>query len=85
MDFLLKKEQIVVEPKMTRAELRDKALSDQLIQDVARYGNHPDCRKVVFFVYNPQGFVRNPNGVISGIQRLSSEKLSVEVIIVPER
>jgi hypothetical protein len=85
MDFLLKKEQIVVEPKMTRADLRDKALSDQLIQDVARYGNHPDCRKVVFFVYDPQGFVKNPNGVISDIQKLSSEKLSVEVIIVPER
>jgi hypothetical protein len=85
MDFLLKKEQIVVEPKMTRTDLRDKALSDQLIQDVARYSNHPDCRKLVFFVYDPQGFVKNPSGVISDIQKLSTEKLSVEVIIVPER
>lgn len=85
MDFLLKKEQIVVEPKMTRTDLRDKALSDQLIQDVARYGNHSDCRKLVFFVYDPQGFVKNPSGIISDIQRLSTEKLSVEVIIVPER
>lgn len=85
MDFLLKKEQIVVEPKMTRADLRDRPLSDQLIQDVARYGNHPDCRKVVFFVYDPQAFVKNPNGVVRDIQKLSSEKLAVEVIIVPER
>lgn len=85
MDFLLKKEQIVVEPKMTRADLRDKALSDQLIQDVARYGNHPDCRRVVFFVYDPHGFVKNPSGVISDMQKLSTERLGVEVVIVPER
>jgi hypothetical protein len=85
MDFRLKQEQIVVELKMTRTDLRDRALSDQLIQDIARYGNHPDCRKVVFFVYDLQGFVKNPNGVMSDIQKLSSEKLSVEVIIVPER
>jgi DpnII restriction endonuclease len=85
MDFLLKKEQMVVEAKMTRAALKDKELCNDLIQDVARYKNHADCKKLVCLVYDPTAFIKNPNGVESDIQKLSSESLGVEAIIVPKR
>src|SRR5262249_8180822 len=61
MDFFLKKEQIVLESKMTRAELRDKAISEELIQDIARYKEHPDCKTLTCLVYDPQGFLKNPS------------------------
>jgi hypothetical protein len=85
MDFLLKKEQIVVEAKMTRAALKDKELCNELIQDVARYKNHADCKKLMCLVYDPAAFIKNPNGVESDIQKLSSESLGVEAIVVPKR
>ena len=85
MDFLLKKEQMVVEAKMTRVTLKDKELGDELIQDVARYKNHADCRKLVCLVYDPGAFIKNPHGVESDIEKLSSESLGVEVVIVPKR
>jgi hypothetical protein len=85
MDFLLKREQIVLEAKMTRANLRDKELSNELIQDVTRYKNHSDCKTLVCLVYDPEALVKNPHGLESDIRKLSSEKLEVEAIIVPKR
>jgi hypothetical protein len=85
MDFLLKREQIVVEAKMTRANLRDKELSNELIQDVARYKNHSDCKTLVCLVYDPEALVKNPHGFESDIHKLSSERLAVEAIVVPKR
>jgi REase_DpnII-MboI len=85
MDFLLKREQIVVEAKMTRQDLRDKAISDELIQDVARYKQHAECKRLVCLVYDPKGSLKNPHGLVDDIQTLSSESLQVEVYVVPER
>jgi hypothetical protein len=85
MDFLLKNEQIVVEAKMTRSDLRDKGLFDELIQDVARYKNHSDCKNLICLIYDPQCFVKNPQGLINDLRKLSSESLTVDAIVVPER
>jgi hypothetical protein len=42
-DFLLKQERIIVEAKMTRENLKQKQVVEQLIVDRAHYGTHPDC------------------------------------------
>lgn len=60
MDFLLKRERVIVETKMTRKNLRQKELSDQLIIDMTRYRSHPDCGTVVCFVYDPGGYCHAP-------------------------
>jgi hypothetical protein len=44
MDFLLKKERLVIEAKMTRSNLTERQVSEQLIVDIARYRSHPDCQ-----------------------------------------
>jgi hypothetical protein len=85
MDFLLKQEQIVLEAKMTRSDLKDKEITDELIQDVARYKSHPDCKKLVCIVYDPAGLLKNPTGIISDIEQLSTESLAVEVHVAPKR
>jgi hypothetical protein len=60
MDFLLKTEGLVVETKMTRRNLKQKEVGDELIIDMRRYRSHPDLRTLVCFVYDPGGFCRAP-------------------------
>jgi len=81
MDFLLKSEKIVLEVKMTRANLKDKEIGSQLIEDIARYKEHPDCKSLICFVYDPNGYIRNPRGVESDLSK--SKELDVKVLIRP--
>ena len=46
---------------------------------------HPDCKNLVCLVYDPAGLLKNPTGLISDMEKLSSESLIVEVDIVPKR
>jgi hypothetical protein len=81
MDFLLKAEQIVIETKFARDGLRDKQLGEELMIDIGRYQAHPDCRRLVCFIYDPHGNVKNPSGLEADLSRLH-EKLEVKVIVV---
>lgn len=83
MDFLLQKEEVVVGVKMTRANLRHVDLIDQLIVDSARYEAHPRCKTLVCFIYDPDGRIHNPTGVISDIENQSG-KLQVRVFVQPQ-
>jgi hypothetical protein len=83
VDFLLKEEQIVLEVKKTRQGLADKHIGDQLILDIARYRNHPNCKTLICFVYDPESRVRNPRGVEADLKKLSTEEMAVEVFIRP--
>jgi REase_DpnII-MboI len=60
MDFLLKPEGLVLETKMTRRNLGQKEVADELIVDMKRYRSHPGLRTLVCFVYDPGGFCRSP-------------------------
>lgn len=82
MDFLLKSEKIIVEVKMTRKGLADKEIGDQLIVDIARYQEHPDCETLVCFVYDPDGYIRNSTGLCSDLQR-ATKNILVKVIVSP--
>ncbi|WP_041689788.1 hypothetical protein [Enterobacter sp. 638] len=72
-DFLLKKEKIVIEVKKTRKTLSAGKIGEELIIDMARYCAHPDCDTLVCFVYDPDGWVNNPKGVISDLERGDTE------------
>jgi REase_DpnII-MboI len=81
MDFLLKSEQIVIETKMASASLRDRQVGEQLIIDIQRYRTHPDCKRLLCFVYDPHGNIRNPTGLETDLTRVH-DKLEVKVIVV---
>ncbi len=81
-DFLLKKEKVVIEVKKTGSKTKDKEIGEQLLIDIARYKTHPDCKQLVCFVYDPEGLVGNPNGLIDDLEK-SSNELPVTVIIEP--
>lgn len=83
MDFLLKKESVVVEAKKTRPGLNAKVLGTQLIDDIARYRHHPDCKVLVCFVYDPDGRITNPRGIEADL-RQEVDGMQVRVIISPK-
>ena len=82
MDFLLKQEQIVIEVKKTRKTLGTKEVGEQLIIDIAKYKTHPDCTKLLCFVYDPEAWIANPRGIENDLNREDGE-LPVKVLIMP--
>lgn len=83
IDFLLKEEEIAIEVKKTRKNLRDDEIGEQLIIDIAKYKNHPNCKSLYCFVYDPDGNIRNPKGLTSDLEKLG-EGIKVKVYIRPE-
>lgn len=83
MDFLLKNESIAIEIKKTRKGLGQKELGDQLIVDKERYREHPSCKTLFCFVYDPDGKIPNPHGMENDLRGQEGD-LSVRVLIVPK-
>ena len=83
MDFLLKKEKIVVETKMTRKGLADKEIGNQLIVDIERYKEHPDCDTLICFVYDPEGRIANSHALSGDLESQSREDLKVIIVVEP--
>jgi len=83
VDFLLKREKIIIEVKKTRSSMKDKDIGNQLISDIAHYKSHPDCKRLICFVYDPENLVSNPRGLEDDLNRMSAEEMLVEVFIRP--
>lgn len=83
VDFLLKNEQVVIEVKKTRPKLKSRDVGDQLLIDVARYRSHPHCKRLLCFVYDPDGWIANPRGLENDLNS-KTEDFEVKVIVVPK-
>lgn len=83
MDLMLKEEKIIIEVKKTRKGLGEKEIGKQLIIDIAQYQKHPACETLVIFIYDPEGRIGNPIGLINDLTEMSSKKLNVIPIIKP--
>lgn len=83
VDFLLRREKIVIEIKKTRNNLGAKEVGSQLLIDIARYQRHPDCKNLICFIYDPEGRIGNPKGLEDDLNDLSSEKINVITLIRP--
>jgi hypothetical protein len=68
-DFLLPKQRILIETKMTRPGLDGKRLAEELIIDKEHYRKHPDIEIILCLVYDPDRRIKNPEG-IKDIQEL---------------
>lgn len=79
VDFLLKNEEIVIEIKKTRTNLKDKEIGDQLIIDIARYRAHPNCKKLICFVYDPEGRIANPIGITNDLEKNDKDFLKLYI------
>jgi len=84
VDFVLKNEKIVIEVKMTNDKLKDKEVGGQLLIDIGRYKNHPDCKLLILFIYDKGDLVVNKPGLIRDLNGMSSNGLPIRTFINPE-
>ncbi|GMV42257.1 MAG: hypothetical protein AMXMBFR64_39730 [Myxococcales bacterium] len=82
MDFLLKPERVVVEVKMTRKNLGQKEVTQELAIDKEHYRAHPDCGALVCFVYDPENRCTNPAALETDLSRADDE-FKVLVVVAP--
>lgn len=82
VDFFLKKETAFVETKMMRDTLTDRKLGDELIIDIAHYKQHPDCKLLLCFVYDPEQRLKNPRALENDLTK-QDDSLAVTVIVRP--
>ncbi|GCE17278.1 hypothetical protein [Dictyobacter kobayashii] len=85
IDFLIKDENIIVELKKTRKNLKDKEIGNELLIDLSRYSSHPNCKTFMAFVYDPDRYIKNPVGLERDLSKpgQSSAEMRVKVIIAP--
>lgn len=83
IDFVLVGPGIAVETKMTRENLTDKKLADELLVDIRRYSEHPEARHLVCFVYDPQLRVKNPAGLVRDLEKTVTRFETLRVVIAP--
>ena len=83
IDFLIKSENIGIEIKKTRPNLRDKELGEQLIIDKERYKSHHNCKTLICFVYDPDEQIVNPDGLANDLTE-ENEDMTVFVVISPK-
>jgi hypothetical protein len=84
IDLVLKDEKILIEVKKTSATNREKEIGNQLIEDITRYKDYPNASILVCFIYDPEHWVENPEGLINDLEKQSTQQLNVEVIICPK-
>lgn len=83
-DFLLPSIDTFIEVKMTRKGLADREIGEQLIVDIEKYQSHPQCRRLICFVYDPSGYIANPSGIENDLHSKNRD-IELQVIISPKQ
>ncbi|HEU0004314.1 MAG TPA: hypothetical protein VFQ36_25655 [Ktedonobacteraceae bacterium] len=79
IDFFLTQEQIVVEIKKTRDNLKNKEVGQELTQDIIYYRKHRGYNTFIGFVYDPDKHIKNPDGLVSDLQQTLKD---MKIIII---
>ena len=82
LDFLIKDINTGIETKMTRENLKDKKLGEELIIDIEKYAQSPDCERLYCFIYDPKEFIKNSKGLEKDLSN-NSDEVEVKTILVP--
>lgn len=81
-DLLIKSERLVIETKMTRKNLGQRAVIEELTVDKAQYRSHPDCETLVCFVYDPGKRLSNPTAIEADLSSVEAG-LTTQVVVSP--
>ncbi len=82
IDFLLPRERTIIEAKMTRPNLGQKEVANELIIDVARYAKMPHVDNLVCFVYDPSRRCTNPSALEDDLAQ-NNGRLRVTAVVCP--
>lgn len=83
VDFILPQFQLAVELKHSRASMTAKSLGEELLVDVARYGQRSDVRHLVCIVFDHEGRLDNPRGLERDLEdRSATSETAVSLVIL---
>lgn len=82
IDFLLPRERMIIEAKMTRQSLGQKEVANELIVDVARYAKFPNVDSLICLIYDPARRCTNP-AALEGDLGNSEGRLRVVAVVCP--
>jgi REase_DpnII-MboI len=82
VDFFLPPERIIVEAKMTRKNLGQREIIDELSIDTVRYSKMKTIDTLICIVYDPQRFCTNPRSIETDVED-SGGRLKVRVVVCP--
>lgn len=82
-DFYLCHDSIVVEAKMTRPNLGQREVTDQLIIDAARYSKMNEVDSLICLVYDPDRRCANPTSLENDVEN-SGSRLKVRAVVCPQ-
>jgi hypothetical protein len=74
VDFLLADHQLVVELKYVRDRAHAGKVGQELIIDVAHYRVHPKCKFLWAVIYDPHGYIQNPDGLANDLDGEHTDK-----------
>jgi len=83
VDFYLPRERIIVEAKMTRNNLSQKEVANELVIDAARYAQMPTVDTLICVVYDPERKCANPRTLENDVEA-SAGRLKVRAVVCPQ-
>jgi hypothetical protein len=83
VDFYLPRERIIVEAKMTRNNLGQKEVANELVIDAARYAQMPTVDTLICVVYDPERKCANPRTLENDVEA-STGRLKVRAVVCPQ-
>jgi len=83
VDFYLPRERIIVEAKMTRNNLGQKEVANELVIDAARYAQMPTVDTLICVVYDPGRKCGNPKTLENDVEA-SAGRLKVRAVVCPQ-
>ena len=69
---------------MTNENLKDKQLGEQILIDIGRYQEHPNCSKLFVFIYDKGDFVKNKKGLKRDLEAQSKDTFPIKIYINPD-
>lgn len=85
-DIFLFDHQIIIETKYVYKTTTEKVLGEEFMRDVVGFQQtYPGCKKIYFYVYNPNNILATKQTLISDVRRLDQQQknITVEAIISP--
>ena len=73
VDLHLKKERIYIEIKKTRAGTTDASLGTELVEDVVKYSQRPDCEAMVIIIDEREKRLKNPTGLAHDLKKTGQD------------
>jgi len=85
IDFFLRLENIGIEVKKVRDKAHAKTLSEEIIEDKAKYSNNKEITELYFFIYDPNSYLLNREEFILDLEKdIPKQFEKVKIIIKPE-